>query len=73
MQEERCLKIPLNLKTFSGLSRGHLLKKQASYGAYICFPFDGICPACGFDFIRCPEAYERLISGCPHCHRSYCE
>lgn len=44
----------------------------AESGAPHFAPMDGICWACG------KQIYEKvsgksLVTGCPHCHRSYCD
>jgi len=41
-------------------------------------PVDGICWACGRniydkDGISTKRASKEFITGCPHCHRSYCD
>ena len=38
-------------------------------------PYDGICYKCGRDIYKNKtlEQCESLITGCPHCHWSYCE
>lgn len=39
-------------------------------------PTDGKCWTCGkqiYDLITIEEAASSLITGCPHCHRSYCD
>gem|GEM_PF-6104475 len=47
---------------------------QAKLAVWVSFmPDSCICPFCGFDFIDYPKAYVEAITGCPRCHRSYCE
>jgi hypothetical protein len=46
--------------------------KKIQNMAYVWFPYDCVC-SCGFDFIDYPKAYKEIITGCPSCHRSYCE
>ena len=39
-------------------------------------PIDGFCWSCGtqiYNHISKEEARSELITGCPHCHRSYCD
>ena len=33
-------------------------------------PTDGICWSCNRQI---PDTDEKLITGCPHCHHSFCE
>ena len=47
-------------------------KRQAPHFA----PSNGICWRCGkqiYDLITVEEAATTLITGCPQCHRSYCD
>lgn len=49
------------------------MKKQKSYcdrnGVPMFAPMDGICWSCNMEI---PDNGDEHITGCPHCHRSYC-
>tara|TARA_A100001388_G_scaffold233783_1_gene186893 strand:- start:245 stop:475 length:231 start_codon:yes stop_codon:yes gene_type:complete len=54
--------------------RVEIRKAQAKLAHWVSFmPDSCICPFCGFDFIEHPEVFVKPITGCPTCHRSYCE
>lgn len=52
--------------------RMDIIARQAELSPWMSFiPLNLVC-SCGFDFVDYPPAYEKLITGCPRCNRSYC-
>ena len=55
-----------------------LIRAKSAIGEMpICFPFEGKC-RCGCDLIdrfanQLNQDTPKVITGCPECHRSYCE
>lgn len=49
--------------------------QNALQSGWISYPADGRCPFCGTDMLYYDEhaARSRAITGCPACHRSFCE
>ena len=41
-------------------------------GGWVTFPLNCIC-SCGYDFTEDETALTQLKSGCPKCHKSFCE
>lgn len=44
--------------------------------AFVFAPHDGICSSCCkqiYEIISLERAKKELITGCPHCHRSFCD
>ena len=41
-------------------------------GGWVSFPLNAICH-CGYDFVSDPTSLTDIKSGCPKCHKSYCE
>jgi len=41
-------------------------------GGWVSFPLNAICH-CGYDFVNDPTSLTDIKSGCPNCHKSYCE
>jgi len=58
------------------MDRNKLIEAQKEYAKKIDAPMfaptDGRCWGCGKDIVNEKWATE-LITGCPHCHRSYCD
>jgi hypothetical protein len=64
------------------LSREQFIKNQEAYckekGYPFFMPYNGMCWACGRDVVkslieRGLRGKEDLVTGCPLCHRSYCD
>jgi len=53
--------------------RDAIARKQSelSHG-WVSFPYDCICQ-CGYDFTLDKSSLEEPKTGCPKCHKSYCE
>jgi len=52
--------------------KAYTIKEQLPHFA----PTDGVCWNCGkqiYTGISLEKASTQLITGCPHCHRSYCD
>ena len=41
-------------------------------GGWVSFPLNAICH-CGYDFANDPTSLTDIKTGCPNCHKSYCE
>jgi hypothetical protein len=61
------------------MDRKELIQKQVDYCKTKNLPFfmppDGYCYNCKKDIlIQCQELLDKeLITGCPYCHRSFCD
>lgn len=68
----------MTTKTLSTVERDRLLGlRRANRDAFVIdfSPCSGICWSCGTDLVEYfGDKYETVwISGCPKCHRSYCD
>lgn len=53
--------------------RSEILKYQSKLsGGWVSFPYNCVC-SCGHDFTTDDSSLTELKSGCPNCHKSYCE
>ena len=53
--------------------RDAIARKQSELSqGWVSFPYDCICK-CGYDFTADKSSLEEPKTGCPKCHKSYCE